>query len=215
VIEYLGRSTHRVAISNHRLRTLENGRVSFSWKDDRHGGVEKVLSLEALECLRRVLLHVLPRGFVRIRHVGLLAHRHAQDKIAACRQLLHVDPATLLLPTPPSDWGSLSQQLTGTSLDQCPLCQQGHMVWQALPATELSLCNRSPPTSSLTSGVSCTPALSLLSSARPEENSGYTLVSRQLSPSGDGTLAPTTCSSSLLSPHHSRLGILACRPPHH
>jgi hypothetical protein len=58
-------------------------------------------------------------------------------------------------------------------------------------------------------------SLSLLSSARPEENSGYTLVSRQLSPSGDGTLAPTTCSSSLLSPHHSRLGILACRPPHH
>ena len=159
VIAYLGRYTHRVALSNHRLRTLENGRVSFSWKDYRHGGVEKILSLEALEFLRRFLLHVLPHGFVRIRSFGLLANRHVQDKIATCRQLLHVAPATLLLPTPPSDWRSLYQQLTGTSLDQCPLCQQGHMVWHALPATELSIFNRSPPASSLASAVSCPQAL--------------------------------------------------------
>lgn len=122
--------------------------------------MEKLLSLDALEFLRRFLLHVLPHGFVRIRSFGLLATRHVQDKIATCRQLLHVDPVTLPLPTPPSDWRSLYQQLTGTSLDQCPLCQQGHMVWQALPATELSIYNRSPPASSLAAGLSCTQALS-------------------------------------------------------
>jgi hypothetical protein len=159
VIEYLGRSTHRVALSNHRLRTLEHDRVAFSWKDYRHGGVEPILSLDALEFLRRFLLHVLPHGFVRIRDFGLLANRHVQDKIATCRQLLHVAPATLLRPTPPADWRSRSQQLTGTSLDQCPLCQQGHMVWPALPATERSIFNRSPPASSLASAVSCPPAL--------------------------------------------------------
>jgi Putative transposase/Transposase zinc-binding domain len=161
VIEYLGRYTPRLALSNHRLRTLKNGYVAFSWKDYRHGGVEKVLSLEALELLRRFWLHVLPRGFVRIRHFGLLATRHVQDKIAACRPLLHVDPATLLLPTPPSEWDSLYQQLTGKSLDQCPLCPHGHMVWHALPVTELSLFNRSPPASSLAAGVSCTEAREL------------------------------------------------------
>jgi putative transposase/transposase-like zinc-binding protein len=161
VIEDRGRYTHRVALSNHRLRTLKNGSVAFAWKDYRHGGVEKVLSLDALEFRRRFLRHVLPRGFVRIRHFGLLAHRHVQDTIAACRQRLHVDPATLLRPTPPSDWDSLYPQLTGTSLDQCPRCPPGHMVWHALPVTERSLFNRSPPASSLAASVSCTEARSL------------------------------------------------------
>src|SRR5437867_9551625 len=74
VIEYLGRYTHRVAISNHRLLKIEDGRVSFSWKDYRHGGVTKTLSLEALEFLRLFFLHVLPSGFVRIRSFGWLAN---------------------------------------------------------------------------------------------------------------------------------------------
>lgn len=161
VIAYRGRSTHRVALSHHRLRTLQNGYVAFSWTDDRHGGVEQGLSLDALEFRGRFWLHVRPRGFVRIRHVGLLATRHVQDTIAACRQRLHVDPATRLRPTPPSDGDALYQQLTGTSLDQCPRCQQGHLVWHARPVTERSRCNRSPLASSLAAGVSCTAARSL------------------------------------------------------
>jgi Putative transposase len=155
VLESLGRYTHRGALSNHRLRTLENGRVAFSWRDYRHGGVEPILSLDALEFLRRFWLPVLPRGLVRIRHVGLLANRHVQDKIATCRQRLNVDPATRLWPTPPTEWAALYQPLTGTSLDQCPRCQQGHMLWHALPSTERSIFNRSPPPSALASGVSC------------------------------------------------------------
>jgi hypothetical protein len=120
--------------------------------------VAQILSLDALECLRRFLLDVLPRGFVRIRPFGLLANRHVQDKIATCRQRLNVDPATLLRPTPPAHWDALYQQLTGKSLDQCPLCQQGHMLWHALPSTERSIFNRAPPPSTLASGVSCPPA---------------------------------------------------------
>jgi hypothetical protein len=145
VIDYLGRYTHRVAISNHRLLKIEDGRVSFSWKDYRHGGVTKTLSLQALEFLRRFLLHVLPTGFVRIRYFGFLAHCHAADKIATCRRLLNLAPATLLLPTPPLDYRTLYLQLTGASLDLCPLCQQGRMLYHHLLPAAFPPSNRSPP----------------------------------------------------------------------
>ncbi len=145
VIEYLGRYTHRVAISNHRLLKIEDGRVSFSWKDYRHGGVTKTLSLEALEFLRRFFLHVLPSGFVRIRYFGWLANCQVQDKITRCRQLLDVDPAALLLPTPPADWRTLFHQLTGQLVDLCPLCQKGRLVRVPLLNSALPQLNRSPP----------------------------------------------------------------------
>jgi hypothetical protein len=145
VIEYLGRYTHRVAISNHRLLKIEQGRVWFRWKDYRHGAVEKTLSLTAVEFLRRFLLHVLPTGFVRIRHFGWLANCHAADKIATCRRLLEVAPAALLLPNPPVDYRTLYLELTGRSLDLCPVCQQGHLVRHDLPAAGLPTSNRSPP----------------------------------------------------------------------
>ena len=145
VIEYLGRYTHRVALSNHRLLKIEDGRVWFRWKDYRHGGGEKMLALDAVEFLRRFLLHVLPSGFVRIRHFGFLANCHAEDKIARCRQLLQVDPVALLLPTPPADWKTLFHQLTGKLADLCPLCQTGRLVRvQILNSATLPL-NRSPP----------------------------------------------------------------------
>jgi hypothetical protein len=125
VVEYLGRYTHRVAISNHRLLKMENGRVYFHWRDYRHGGVEKTVSLEAPEFLRRFLWHVLPPGFVRIRHYGLLANCQIQAQIQQCRQLLQLAPALLLLPTPPPDWRLLWERLTGRPLDLCPVCQKG------------------------------------------------------------------------------------------
>ena len=145
VIDYLGRYTHRVAISNHRLLKIEDGRVCFRWKDYRHGAVEKTLSLDAVEFLRRFFLHVLPSGFVRIRHFGWLAHGHASEKIACCRQLLNLDPASLLLPTPPVDWQTLFHQLTGKFVDLCPLCQKGRLVRLELPNSVLPKLSRSPP----------------------------------------------------------------------
>ena len=145
VINYLGRYTHKVAISNHRLLKIEDGHVFFRWKDYRHGGVEKILSLEAVEFLRRFFLHVLPSGFVRIRHFGFLANCHAQDNIACCRQLLKVDPASLLLPTPPADWQSLFHQLTGKFVDLCPLCQKGRLLRVELLHSLVPQLSRSPP----------------------------------------------------------------------
>ena len=143
VIQYLGRYTHRVAISNHRLMTMEKGRVGFHWRDYRHGGVEKIMSLEATEFLRRFLLHVLPPGFVRIRHYGLLANCQVQEQIQQCRQVLQLAPALLLLPTPPPDGRALLERLTGQPLDLCPLCQKGHLR-PTLPLAR-SAQNHSPP----------------------------------------------------------------------
>jgi hypothetical protein len=88
VLRYLGRYTHRVAISNHRLVAFDGEQVRFRWKDYAHGGQEKVMTLAATEFLRRFFLHVLPRGFVRIRHFGFLANRFRTHALVLCRQLL-------------------------------------------------------------------------------------------------------------------------------
>jgi len=91
VYRYLGRYTHRVAISNGRLLALDEGRVTFRYKDYADGGRDKQMTLEAEEFIRRFLLHVLPKGFVRIRHYGLLAGRNVDTKLADCRRLLDAD----------------------------------------------------------------------------------------------------------------------------
>jgi hypothetical protein len=88
VLAYLGRYTHRVAISNTRLIALADGRVSFRWRDYRDHNKSKVMTLAADEFIRRFLLHALPDGFHRIRHYGFLANRHRADKLALCRRLL-------------------------------------------------------------------------------------------------------------------------------
>ena len=88
VLEYLGRYTHRVAISNNRLLDFGDGQVRFRWKDYRHESRPKVMCLDDQEFIRRFLLHVLPDGFQRIRHYGFLANRHRAAKLALCRQLL-------------------------------------------------------------------------------------------------------------------------------
>jgi putative transposase/transposase-like zinc-binding protein len=88
VIEYIGRSTHRVAISNQRIVALESNTVSFRWKDYRDGGRVKVMTLSAQEFIRRFLLHVLPPEFVRLRHYGVLANGRRKSKLARCRELL-------------------------------------------------------------------------------------------------------------------------------
>ncbi len=88
VLNYLARYTHRVAISNHRLVAFENDRVSFRWRDYAHGGKNRVMTVSADEFLRRFLVHVLPKGLVRIRHFGLFANRRRETALARCRQLL-------------------------------------------------------------------------------------------------------------------------------
>jgi hypothetical protein len=127
VLEYLGRYTHRVAVSNHRLIDAEGGRVSFHWKDYRHHDRQKVMTLDAEEFIRRFLLHVLPSGLQRIRHFGLLGNRHRAQNLTLCRTLLAV-PAPPVTPDEPLDYRAFYQKLTGRSLLECPNCHGGHMV---------------------------------------------------------------------------------------
>jgi hypothetical protein len=120
VLQYLGRYTHRIAISNARLISLTDGVVRFRWKDYADRGRTKVMTIGVDEFLRRFLLHVLPRGFVRIRHFGLLANAHRCRTIACARQRLGVT-----IPPPSADIAPADVDRT-----RCPLCHQGH--WQVV-----------------------------------------------------------------------------------
>jgi hypothetical protein len=147
VLNYLGRYTHRVAISNNRLLTMDGNRVTFAWKDYKHEAARRTMTLEADEFIRRFLLHVLPNGLQHIRHYGFLANRHRQAKLALCRRLL--DSPAPTTPDPDSgtqqDYRDLYLALTGKSLRDCPLCGKGHMVRiETLPIISF-VHARSPP----------------------------------------------------------------------
>jgi hypothetical protein len=128
VLDYLGRYTHRVAISNHRLVSFDDGHVTFRWKDYKHPAATKTMTLEADEFIRRFLLHVPPDGFKRIRSYGWLANRHRTARLATCRRLLGVVPPADAIPDPIEDYRDRYQRLTGRSLRDCPVCGNGHMV---------------------------------------------------------------------------------------
>ncbi len=128
VLRYLGRYTHRVAISNNRLLGLEDGRVRFLWKDYKHEGATRVMDLAAEEFIRRFLLHVLPEGFQHIRSYGFLANRYRETKIALCRTLLEMPTPVCVELTETLDYRDRYEQLTGLSLRDCPVCGRGHMV---------------------------------------------------------------------------------------
>ncbi len=128
VLDYLGRYTHRVAISNHRLVRFDGNDVTFRWKDYKHGAEQKAMTLTADEFIRRFLLHVLPDGFKHIRSYGLLANRHRTAKLAACRRLLGVVAPPDETTSPTEDYRDRYQRLTGKSLRDCPICGKGHMV---------------------------------------------------------------------------------------
>ncbi len=121
VFRYLGRYSHRVAISNSRLVSMDEDTVSFQWKDYAHGQQTKVMRLTTEEFLRRFLLHVLPKGFVRIRHYGLLASVNVSTKLERCRQLLgqQAQPAS----PPPKNWMERILEWTGQDPMRCPHCQ--------------------------------------------------------------------------------------------
>jgi hypothetical protein len=132
VLDYVGRYTHRVAISNNRLIDIDNGRVQFHWKDYRDNSTIKVMDLEADEFIRRFLLHVLPEGFQRIRYYGFLANRDRHKKLALCRQLLGMQTSSRT--TTIKDYRERYQELTGRSLTLCPRCQKGQMaIVESLP----------------------------------------------------------------------------------
>ncbi len=133
VLEYVGRYTHRVAISNQRLLDMDDGHVRFRYKDYRadRSDTPQTMTLAAPEFIRRFLLHVLPSGFHRIRYYGLFGHRHRAEKLARCRHLLGMTTAPPPIPverTPPPDYRDHYESLTGVSLRTCPVCRDGHMI---------------------------------------------------------------------------------------
>ncbi len=121
VINYLGQYTHRIAISNHRLIKIENDRVHFHYRDYADNNEGKVMALEAKEFMRRFLLHVLPKKFVRIRYYGFLGNRFRAAKLSACRKILcHEQPE--IKPAQKKNWKELFKELTGIDINLCPLC---------------------------------------------------------------------------------------------
>jgi hypothetical protein len=126
VLQYLGRYVNRVAISNRRLRSLQDGQVSFEYKDYRDGGKSKIMTLAADEFIRRFLQHVVPPGFQRIRYYGLLANCHRARQIELCRQLL-ATPASELLPSL-GDGQNLDRLLAAPNHRLCPHCGIGVLV---------------------------------------------------------------------------------------
>jgi hypothetical protein len=130
VLHYLARYTHRVAISNHRLVSFTEGKVTFRWKDYAHGNKKRLMTLAAEEFLRRFLLHVLPRGFVRIRFFGLLANRRRGTLLPLCRRLIE-DTSGSLTTSP-----AVSQD-SSSSGSTCPLCGAPMIVVERLTALQL------------------------------------------------------------------------------
>jgi putative transposase len=126
VLRYLGRYTHRVAISNHRILAFDGERVTFRWKNYAHGEKQRKMTLQATEFLRRFFLHVLPKGFVRIRHFGFLANRHRAKLLPLARSLLD---------TPIPDHTGIPTETNPTW--HCPLCGTPMSLVQRFTALEL------------------------------------------------------------------------------
>ena len=126
VLAYVGRYTHRVAISNNRLLSMDNSKVRFRWKDYRDGNRQKTMTLDGGEFIRRFLIHVLPDGFHRIRYFGFLGNCHRARKLERCRELLGMTPPAPA--DPPADYRDRFEALTGRSLRECPHCRTGVMV---------------------------------------------------------------------------------------
>jgi hypothetical protein len=136
VLQYLGRYTHRVAISNHRLVSFSDGQVTFRWRDSAHNHQQKLMTLSVDEFLRRFLLHLLPKSFVRIRNFGFLANRQRAELLPRCFQALASVPLPLAesLPSPIKETAPLGS---------CPKCGGPMMIVERLTAAQIQL--RSPP----------------------------------------------------------------------
>ncbi|HMK51627.1 MAG TPA: IS91 family transposase [Thermodesulfobacteriota bacterium] len=140
VMDYLGRYTHRVALSNDRLVKLEGNEVTFRWRDSADNDKIKLLTLEAFEFIRRFLLHGLPEQFVKIRYYGILSHRNRKGKLLRCKRLLG-----MLIPEQSKQvlketWQDLLTRITGIDLRICPYCGKGKMIQrETLPPCSIGL----------------------------------------------------------------------------
>ena len=151
-MKYLARYTHRVAISNRRLASFENGKVTFRWKDYAHGNRSRTMTLDAVEFIRRFLLHSLPKGFQRIRQYGFLANRVRKQKLSLCRELLKDgNPSAMSgdVITVENTGNDVEPRQESTATEGlCSICQKGRMVFVELIRPSGSCCDQrlsSPP----------------------------------------------------------------------
>jgi hypothetical protein len=128
VLKYLSRYTHKIAISNRRLLAMDDQSVTFRWKDYAHGNRPSTMTLDAGEFLRRFLMHVVPRGFTRIRHFGFLANRHRGRNLKQCRQLLNPNHDAQADELTQAVQASDPQAADHDDHDECPACHRGRMV---------------------------------------------------------------------------------------
>jgi len=137
VLEYLGRYTHRVAISNNRIIAIDNGRVTFTYRDRKRDNEIKEMTLDAKEFIRRFLLHVLPKGLIKIRYFGFLAHTNKKKEIPLIRKL--IDPDATLPEKIKETICEMMLRLTGIDITCCPVCMKGKMVRiRKLPKDDLN-----------------------------------------------------------------------------
>ncbi|MCP4601229.1 MAG: hypothetical protein GY847_12015 [Proteobacteria bacterium] len=130
VLRYLGQYTHRIAISNHRLVSMEGRQVTFRYKDRADDNKQKTMTLDAVDFLLRFLTHIMPKGFIRIRHFGLLANAVREKAIARCREHLdanHQSDGDTLQDPEEQTWQQLLERVTGIDVTQCPVCKIGHL----------------------------------------------------------------------------------------
>lgn len=130
VLEYLGRYTHKVAISNNRIVKLEDDMVSFKWRDYKDNNKSKLMTLNAIEFIRRFMLHVLPHRFVKIRHFEILSNRNRKNELKKCKELLGILQDELEDLSVTETWEEQMLRLTGIDFRICPCCDNGHMRYK-------------------------------------------------------------------------------------
>lgn len=136
VVDYLGKYTHRVAISNERIIKLEDDRVTFSYRDYGDGNKSKQMTLDVFEFIRRFLLHILPFKYFKIRYYGFFSNRNRKEKIKICKEILgslHIDNEEL---PKVESWEEVLFRLTGKDPRICPCCGKGRMVRKGKLLTE-------------------------------------------------------------------------------
>ena len=132
VLRYLGRYTHRVAISNHRIVNIADGKVTFKWRDYRDSNKTKLMTLDVFEFIRRFLLHILPARYYKIRYYGLLANRLRSARLNRCREILPFSQPPAAAKSERLCWEDVLLELCGLDIRKCPKCRTGRMVRKAL-----------------------------------------------------------------------------------
>ena len=127
VLEYLGRYTHRVALTNSRIKRIEDGHVIFEWKDYRKGNEKKEMALSPVEFIRRFMLHILPEGFFKIRYYGILSSRNKKKALAQCREILAKEDASINQTANKVRTELIQTEVTIRDIKKCPQCKAGMM----------------------------------------------------------------------------------------